>query len=248
MSDILYVNEDHSIFSEMLKHRIVRLDGDVDTVSAAIIISSIRFLEKQNPRKPIQLLINSMGGSVVDGFAIIDTMRNCLCRIDTYVYGEASSIASAILAAGDRRYAAPNAEIMFHQPSGERAGTHTSLDTHGQCIGQERERMVILYAQQTGLRPEDIDSLLNNDQNLPLRTAKDLGFIDDILTQELYFQMMHGKQVPAWKKPRFPENIRTAPPKNILEHLQEELEGAAKRRLPAANASSTPVKGKLRKP
>ncbi len=218
--------EEWYLHSEMLEHRIIRLDGEIDANIAAQVTASITYLEKKDPVAPIYIVINSPGGYVSDGMAIVDKMRTCECPIHTVVYGQASSMASVILAVGNKRYAAPHAEIMIHQPLGGAEGQTTEIDIGARDMRNTREMLTQIYAEETGLSYEDIDSLIERDFNMTAATAQKLGIIDDIMTQELYFKLL-GKEVPEFKKPRFPDAKRETPLKSIEDKFNDIANKAA---------------------
>lgn len=225
----------------MLEMRMIRLDGEIDEACAAAVTMAIRYLEAIDPTQPITLVINSPGGSVTDGMAIVDTMRNCLCPIHTCVYGQAASMASIILAVGNQRYAAPHAEIMIHQPLGGLDGQQTDVDIYAQGMRDTRELMTDIYAQETGLDHADLDQLMERDYTMTASRALQLGFIDAVMTQELYFKL-HGKKVPEAKKPRFPDARRKTPRPSIEDTFNDMANRAASRKQDnIANDNATPA-------
>jgi ATP-dependent Clp protease protease subunit len=243
--------EEWHINAEMLEYRIIRLDGEIDTDVAAQVTASILYLEKKDPAKPIILMINSPGGTVTDGMAIVDTIRNCQCPVHTYVYGLAASMASVILAVGNKRFAAPHAEIMIHQPLGGNEGQQTDIDIHAYDMRNCREELTKIYAEETGLDFKDIDQLIERDYTMTAERAKQLGLIDDILTQELYFKMQHGKKVPEFKKPRYPDNVRKDSRESIDDLFNQMAQRAAANRKPppvSNDNGETPKKKKSDKP
>jgi ATP-dependent Clp protease protease subunit len=243
--------EEWHIHAEMLEHRIIRLDGEIDTASAALVNASILYLEKKDPSKPIILMINSPGGTVTDGMAIVDTIKNCQCPVHTYAYGLAASMASVILAVGNKRFAAPHAEIMIHQPLGGNEGPQTDIDIHAYDMRNTREELTKIYAEETGLDYKDIDQLIERDYTMTADRAKQLGFIDDIMTQELYFKLQHGKKVPEWKKPRYPDHQRKEPRESIDDLFNQMAQRAATNRKPPVsndNDEQPPKKKKSEKP
>lgn len=233
--------EEWHLHSEMLEHRIVRLDGEIDSETAAMVNASIRYLEKKDPTQPILLVINSPGGYVTDGMSIVDTIRNCQCPIHTCVYGLAASMASVILVVGNKRFAAPHAEIMIHQPLGGNEGQTTEIEIHAHDMRNTREALTQIYAEETGLDYKDIDLLLERDYTMTAERAKQLGLVDDIMSQELYFKMQHGKKVPEWKKPRHPDSKRTDPRQSIEGMFNEMAQRAAiNRKPPVSNDNGEP--------
>jgi ATP-dependent Clp protease protease subunit len=243
--------EEWFFHSEMLEHRIVRLDGEIDTEKAAIVNASILYLEKKDPTKPIILMINSPGGYVTDGMSIVDTIRNCQCPVHTCVYGLAASMASVILVVGNKRFAAPHAEIMIHQPLGDSEGQQTEIEIAAHDMRNTREALTQIYAEETGLDYKDIDQLIERDYTMTAERAKQLGLIDDIMSQELYFKLQHNKKVPEWKKPRHPDSQRTGPRQSIEDMFNDMAQRAATNRKPPVsndNGEQPPKKKKSEKP
>jgi ATP-dependent Clp protease protease subunit len=243
--------EEWFLHSEMLEQRIIRLDGEIDAATAAMVNASIRYLEKKDPTQPIILMINSPGGYVSDGMSIVDTIRNCQCPVHTCVYGLAASMASVILAVGNKRFAAPHAEIMIHQPLGGGEGQQTEVEIAAHDMRNTREALTRIYAEETGLDYKDIDQLIERDYTMTAERAKQLGLIDDIMDQELYFKMQHNKKVPDWKKPRHPESRRTDPRQSIEDIFNDMAQrAAANRKIPPSNDNDEqpPKKKKNEKP
>ncbi|MCE9507870.1 MAG: ATP-dependent Clp protease proteolytic subunit [Alphaproteobacteria bacterium] len=243
--------EEWHLHSEMLEHRIVRLDGEIDAETAALVNASIRYLEKKDPTQPIILMINSPGGYVTDGMSIVDTIRNCQCPIHTCVYGLAASMASVILVVGNKRFAAPHAEIMIHQPLGDSEGQQTEIEIAAHDMRNAREALTQIYAEETGLDYKDIDQLIERDYTMTADRAKQLGLIDDIMSQELYFKMQHNKKVPEWKKPRHPDSKRADSRQSIEDMFNEMAQRASANRKPSVsndNGEQSPKKKKSGNP
>ena len=135
----------YDIYSRLLKDRIIMLTEDVNHVTASSIVAQLLFLESEDPDKEISFYINSPGGSITDGMAIVDTMRYIKCPISTICVGMAASMGAVLLACGDKgkRFATPNSEIMIHQPliSGGLSGQATEIKIHADHILRTRSRL-----------------------------------------------------------------------------------------------------------
>ena len=144
----------YDIYSRLLKDRIIMLTEDVNHVTASSIVAQLLFLESEDPDKEISFYINSPGGSITDGMAIVDTMRYIKCPISTICVGMAASMGAVLLACGDKgkRFATPNSEIMIHQPliSGGLSGQATEIKIHADHILRTRSRLNKLLSEQTG--------------------------------------------------------------------------------------------------
>jgi ClpP class serine protease len=160
-------------------------------------------------------------------------------------------MASVILVAGNKRFAAPHAEIMIHQPLGGSEGQQTEIEIAAHDMRNSRESITRIYAEETGLDYKDIDQLIERDYTMTAERAKQLGLIDDIMDQELYFKMQHNKKVPDWKKPRHPESRRTDPRQSIEDIFNDMAQrAAANRKIPPSNDNDEqpPKKKKNEKP
>lgn len=135
------------IFSRLLKERIITLNGPVHDGLSSVIVAQLLFLEAENPTKPINLYINSPGGSVTAGLAIYDTMNYIQAPVSTICIGQAASMGSLLLAGGakGRRYCLPHSSVMVHQPSGGYAGQATDIAIHAKEILRVRERLNMIY-------------------------------------------------------------------------------------------------------
>ena len=151
----------YDIYSRLLKDRIIMLTEDVNHVTASSIVAQLLFLESEDPDKEISFYINSPGGSITDGMAIVDTMRYIKCPISTICVGMAASMGAVLLACGDKgkRFATPNSEIMIHQPliSGGLSGQATEIKIHADHILRTRSRLNKLLSEQTGQNLETIE-------------------------------------------------------------------------------------------
>src|SRR5690606_23148033 len=152
---------------------------------ANVIIAQLLFLEADNPEKDIYLYTNSPGGSVYAGLAIYDTMKFLRSPVNTYCMGIAASMGSFLLAAGTKgkRYALPNSRIMLHQPSGGMQGTAADIEIQAKEILYLRERLNLIYSENTGQTPEQINEDLDRDRFMSPEEAKEYGLIDNVITR-----------------------------------------------------------------
>lgn len=174
--------EAYDLFSRMLKDRIVFLVGPIDDMVATSISAQLLFLESENPNKEIALYINSPGGIVTSGLAIYDTMQYIKAPVSTVCIGQAASMGSLLLQAGEpgRRFATPNARVMLHQPSGGAQGQATDIEIHAREILAVRERLNQIYVKHTGQDIETIRRALERDNFLTAADAKTFGLIDEV--------------------------------------------------------------------
>ena len=170
------------IFSRLLRERIVFVTGQVEDGMASLITAQLLFLESENPSKPISMYINSPGGVVTAGMAIHDTMQYIKPRVSTVCLGQAASMGSFLLAAGEpgMRIALPNARIMVHQPSGGARGMASDIEIQAKEILRIRARMNDLYVKYTGQSLTDIEKALDRDTFLEADEAKKFGIVDKV--------------------------------------------------------------------
>ena len=175
----------YDIYSRLLKDRIIMLTEDVNHVTASSIVAQLLFLESEDPDKEISFYINSPGGSITDGMAIVDTMRYIKCPISTICVGMAASMGAVLLACGDKgkRFATPNSEIMIHQPliSGGLSGQATEIKIHADHILRTRSRLNKLLSEQTGQDLATIEKDTERDNYMLAEEALKYGLIDGIL-------------------------------------------------------------------
>ena len=175
----------YDIYSRLLKDRIIMLTEDVNHVTASSIVAQLLFLESEDPNKEISFYINSPGGSITDGMAIVDTMRYIKCPISTICVGMAASMGAVLLACGDKgkRFATPNSEIMIHQPliSGGLSGQATEIKIHADHILRTRSRLNKLLSEQTGQDLATIEKDTERDNYMLAEEALKYGLIDGIL-------------------------------------------------------------------
>jgi ATP-dependent Clp protease protease subunit len=175
------------IFSRLLKERIIFMIGPVDDTMAAVVCAQLLFLESENPKKEIALYINSPGGIVTSGMAIYDTMQFIRPPISTLCIGQAASMGSLLLAAGnkDMRFATPNARIMVHQPSGGFQGQASDIERHARDILKMKRRLNEIYVKHTGRTLEEVEQSLDRDNFMTSDEAKDWGLIDNVITSRV---------------------------------------------------------------
>jgi len=170
------------IFSRLLRERIVFVTGQVEDNMASLIVAQLLFLESENPSKDISMYINSPGGVVTAGLAIYDTMQYIRPRVSTVCIGQAASMGSFLLAAGEpgMRIALPSARIMVHQPSGGARGMASDIEIQAKEILRIRARMNDLYVKFTGRTLEEIERALDRDTFLEAEEAKAFGIVDKV--------------------------------------------------------------------
>src|ERR1700741_5132838 len=153
----------YDIFSRLLKERIIFVSGGVDDVQAALVTAQLLFLESENPKREIAMYINSPGGIVTSGLAIYDTMQYIRSPVSTVCIGQAASMGSLLLAAGEKgqRIALPNARIMVHQPSGGFRGQASDIERHAEDIIATKRRLNEIYVKHTGQPYEKVERTLD---------------------------------------------------------------------------------------
>ncbi len=173
------------IYSRLLRERIVFLNGEVNDTTSALVCAQLLFLEADNPKKPINLYINSPGGVVTSGFAMYDTMRYIKAPVHTLCMGTARSMGSFLLMAGEpgERAALPNASLHVHQPLGGVQGQASDIMIHAEEIRQTKHRMIRLYAEHCGRSYEEVERTLDRDRFMTPEEALEWGLIDRIVKQ-----------------------------------------------------------------
>ena len=175
----------YDIFSRLLKDRIIFLSEDVNHVTASLIIAQMLFLESEDLDKEISFYINSPGGSITDGMAIVDTMNYIKCPVSTICVGLAASMGSVLLTCGakGKRFATPNSEILIHQPliSGGLAGQTTEIKIHADHMVKTREKLNKLLSEKTGQSLEQIEKDTERDHYMTAQEALEYGLIDEII-------------------------------------------------------------------
>lgn len=170
------------IYSRLLRERIVFITGQVEDHMASLIVAQLLFLESENPTKDISMYINSPGGVVTAGMAIHDTMQYIKPRVSTVCIGQAASMGSFLLAAGEpgMRIALPNARIMVHQPSGGAQGMASDIEIQAREILRMRRRLNDLYVKYTGKSLDDIEKAMDRDTFLEADEALAFGLVDKV--------------------------------------------------------------------
>jgi len=171
------------IYSRLLRERIIFLTGPVEDYGASLIVAQLLFLEAENPKKEISFYINSPGGVVTSGLSIYDTMQFIRCPVTTLCVGQAASMGSLLLTAGEpgHRFALPNARIMVHQPSGGFQGQATDILIHAREIEALKKRLNEIYVKHTGRDYDTIHQALERDNFMTADAAKDFGLIDEVI-------------------------------------------------------------------
>ena len=169
--------------SRLLRERIIFLTGPVEDTVAASICMQLLFLEAENPKKEISMYINSPGGVVTAGLSIYDTMQFIRCPVSTTVMGQAASMGSLLLTAGEKgmRFALPNSRIMVHQPSGGYQGQVTDILIHAKEVESLKRRLNEIYVHHTGRDMKTIEDALERDNFFTSEKALEFGLIDTIL-------------------------------------------------------------------
>ena len=172
----------YDIYSRLLKERIIFLGGPIDDDVANLVIAQLLFLESEDPKKDISLYVNSPGGSVTAGLAILDTMNHVKPHVSTVCVGIAASAAAVILSAGEKgkRYVLPNSEVMIHQPWGGAEGQATDIEITAKHIIATRERLNKMLAKNTGQKLEKIEKDVERDYYMTADEAKKYGIVDKV--------------------------------------------------------------------
>ncbi|HSI40097.1 MAG TPA: ATP-dependent Clp protease proteolytic subunit [Xanthobacteraceae bacterium] len=173
----------YDIYSRLLKERIIFLTGPVEDGMSTLMVAQLLFLEAENPKKEISMYINSPGGVVTSGLAIYDTMQFIKPAVSTLCIGQAASMGSLLLAAGekDMRFALPNARIMVHQPSGGYQGQVTDILIHAREVESLKRRLNEIYVHHTGQELKKVEEALERDNFMTADAAKAFGIIDKVI-------------------------------------------------------------------
>lgn len=171
------------IFSRLLKERIIFLTGEVNDYVSSLICAQLLFLESENPNKEISFYINSPGGVVTSGLAMYDTMQYIRPKVSTVCIGQAASMGSFLLMAGEpgMRYSLPNARIMIHQPSGGARGQATDIEIQAREILRLRQRLNECYVKHTGQKLKVVEDAMERDNFMSAEEAKTWGLIDHVV-------------------------------------------------------------------
>ena len=173
----------YDIYSRLLKERIVFVVGPINDSVASVVTAQLLYLESENSKKDIFLYINSPGGLVTAGLGIYDTMQYINSPVSTLCIGQASSMGSFLLAAGEKgkRYSLPNSRIMVHHPSAEFQGQATDIQIHAKEILSLKERLNKIYSKHTGKSVDEISDALERDNFMTAEEAKKFGLIDSVV-------------------------------------------------------------------
>ncbi|MBM3612564.1 MAG: ATP-dependent Clp protease proteolytic subunit [Alphaproteobacteria bacterium] len=173
----------YDIYSRLLKERIIFMSGPVHDAMSTLIVAQLLFLEAENPSKEIAMYINSPGGVVTSGLSIYDTMLYIKPKVSTLVVGQAASMGSLLLTAGEKgmRYALPNARVMVHQPSGGYQGQATDIMIHARETQKLKDRLNQIYVRHTGQDLGTVEAALERDNFMSAEEAKAWGLIDQIV-------------------------------------------------------------------
>ena len=173
----------YDIYSRLLKERIIFLVGPINDNVASLVTAQLLFLESEDPKKEINLYINSPGGLVTAGLGIYDTMQYIKPDVSTLCIGQAASMGSFLLAAGKKgkRFSLPNSRIMVHQPSAGFQGQATDIEIHANEVLALKKRLNEIYSKHTGKSVDDIKKALERDNFMTPDIAKDFGLIDEVV-------------------------------------------------------------------
>ena len=173
----------YDIYSRLLKERIIFLVGPINDNVASLVTAQLLFLESEDPKKDINLYINSPGGLVTAGLGIYDTMQYVKPDISTLCIGQAASMGSFLLAAGKKgkRFSLPNSRIMVHQPSSGFQGQATDIEIHANEVLTLKKRLNEIYSKHTGKSVEDVKKSLERDNFMSPDVAKDFGLVDEVV-------------------------------------------------------------------
>lgn len=173
----------YDIFSRLLKERIIFVTGEVEDHMATLIVAQLLFLESESPDKDIFMYINSPGGVVTAGLSIYDTMQYIKPKVATLCMGQACSMGSLLLAAGEpgMRFALPNSRIMIHQPSGGFRGQATDIEIHAKEILDLKKRLNGIYVHHTGRKLSEVEHGMERDNFMSAEAAQKFGLIDKVI-------------------------------------------------------------------
>jgi len=175
----------YDIYSRLLKDRIIFVTGAIDTEMANTVVAQLLFLEKENPDEPIQMFINTPGGVITAGMAILDTMNYIKCDISTIAVGMAASMGSILLANGKKgqRFALPNSKIHIHQPLGGVEGQASDIAIEAEEILKNRAVLYEFLAEKTGKTIKEIEKDADRDKYFTAKEAKEYGLVDKVISK-----------------------------------------------------------------
>lgn len=178
------VERSYDIYSRLLKDRIIMISGEVNENMASVVVSQLLYLQSEDPDAPIHMYINSPGGSVVDGLAIVDTMNLISCPVYTYCIGQCASMGSIFLVSGEKghRYALPNSRIMIHQVSGGSQGTYEDMKRSINEAGRLNELLTGILANGTSKSFEDVKKDMDRDYFMGANEALEYGIVDKVIS------------------------------------------------------------------
>ena len=173
----------YDIFSRLLKERIIFISGPIHDGMSTLVVAQLLFLEAENPKKEISMYINSPGGVVSSGLSIYDTMQYVRPKIATMCVGQAASMGSLLLAAGEQgmRFCLPNSRVMVHQPSGGFQGQASDIALHAQEILDLKKRLNMIYVKHTNQKISSVEKALDRDNIMTPEQSLDWGIIDKII-------------------------------------------------------------------
>ncbi len=173
----------YDIFSRLLKERIIFISGPIHDGMSTLVVAQLLFLEAENPKKEISMYINSPGGVVSSGLSIYDTMQYVRPKIATMCVGQAASMGSLLLAAGEQgmRFCLPNSRVMVHQPSGGFQGQASDIALHAQEILDLKKRLNMIYVKHTNQKISAVEKALDRDNFMTPEQSLDWGIIDKII-------------------------------------------------------------------
>ena len=177
----------YDIYSRLLKERIIFLTGPINDNVASLVTAQMLFLESENPKKEIYLYINSPGGLVTAGLGVYDTIQYIKPAVSTLCIGQAASMGSFLLAAGEKgkRFSLPNSRIMVHQPSAGFQGQATDIEIHANEVLALKKRLNEIYSKHTGKSTEEIKKALERDNFMTPESAKEFGLIDEVVEKRI---------------------------------------------------------------
>lgn len=188
----------YDIYSRLLKERIIFITGPIEDHVATLVCAQLLFLEAENPKKEIALYINSPGGVVTSGMAVYDTMQFVKPAVSTLCIGQAASMGSLLLCAGEKgmRFALPNARVMLHQPSGGFQGQASDIERHAEDIIKMKRRLNEVYVKHTGQDYELIEKTLDRDYFMNADQAQEFGMVDQVISSRAALEERAGQSRP----------------------------------------------------
>ena len=181
----------YDIYSRLLKERIIFLVGPINDNVASLVTAQMLFLESENPKKEIYLYINSPGGLVTAGLGIYDTMQYIKPDVSTLCFGQAASMGSFLLSAGQKgkRFSLPNSRVMVHQPSAGYQGQATDIEIHANEVLALKKRLNEIYSKHTGKSVDEIKAALERDKFMTPEAAQEFGIIDKVVQKRPEYQI-----------------------------------------------------------